>query len=95
MKTGSKNNSIVKRIMRILFLSCLKATELIEKKLHFSLSRKERYRLKMHKMMCNACRQYEKHTFFIDHNLKHSKYITPNEVDVEQLKKLINEKLSN
>ena len=81
--------------MRILFLSCLKATELIEKKLHFSLSRKERYRLKMHKMMCNACRQYENHTFFIDHNLKHRQNISPKEVDVEQLKKLINEKLSN
>ena len=95
MKTGSKNNSIVKRIMRILFLSCIKATELIEKKLHFSLSRKERYRLKMHKMMCNACRQYEVHTFFIDQNLKHRQYITPKEVDVEKLKKLINEKLPN
>ena len=81
--------------MRILFLSCLKATELIEKKLHFSLSRKEKYQLKMHKMMCNACRQYESHTFFIDNNLKHKQFITPREVDVEQLKKLINEKLPN
>ena len=86
---------MVKRIMNILFLSCLKATELIEKKLHFSLSRKEKYQLKMHKMMCNACRQYENHSYFIDKNLKHHHHIKPQEVDVEELKKLINEKLPN
>ena len=81
--------------MHILFLSCLRATELIEQKLHFSLSRREKYQLKMHKMMCNACRQYEKHSYFIDKNLKHHHYIKPKEVDVEGLKKLINEKLPN
>ena len=86
---------MVRRIMRILFLSCLRATELIEKKLHFSLSRKEKYQLKMHKMMCNACRQYENHSYFIDKNLKHHHYIKPQEMDVERLKKLINEKLPN
>jgi len=86
---------MVKRIMNILFLSCLKATELLEKKLHFSLSGKEKYQLKMHKMMCNACRQYENHSYFIDKNLKHHHYIKPQEVDVEELKKLINEKLTN
>ena len=86
---------MVKRIMRILFLSCLKATELIEKKLHFSLSSKEKYQLKMHKMMCNACRQYEDHSYFIDKTLKHNQFTAPREVDVEQLKKLINEKLPN
>jgi len=78
---------MVKRIMRILFLSCLKATELIEKKLHFSLSSKEKYQLKMHKMMCNACRQYENHSYFIDENLKHNQFNTPREVDIEKLKK--------
>jgi hypothetical protein len=95
MKTGSKNNSIVKRIMRILLLSCLKATELIEKKLHFSLSRKEKYQLKMHKIMCNACRQYEVHTSFIEDKIKNRHLIKPGEVDVEQLKKLIHDKLPN
>ena len=81
--------------MRILFLSCLKATELIEKKLHFGLSRKERYQLKMHKMMCNACRNLETQTYFIDHNLKHRTLVTPQDVDVEHLKQMINEKLPN
>lgn len=85
----------MKRIMRILFLSCLKATELIEKKLHFSLTRKENYQLKMHKMMCNACRQYENHSYFIDKNLQHNQSNVPPEVDVEELKKLIKEKLPN
>jgi len=86
---------MVKRIMNILFLSCLKVTELIEKRLHFSLSLKEKYQLKMHKLMCNACRQYENHSYFIDKNLKHQHNIKPREVDVEELKKLINEKLPN
>jgi len=86
---------MVKRIMNILFLSCLKATELIEKKLHFSLSRKENYQLKMHKMMCNACKQYENHSYFIDKNLENYHFKKPMEVDVEELKKLINEKLPN
>lgn len=46
--------------MHILFLSCLKATELIEKKLHFHLSFSEKIQLKMHKAMCDACSSYEK-----------------------------------
>ena len=79
--------------MNILFLSCLRATELIEKKLHFKLSLTERSQLKMHKMMCDACRRYEKQNLFIENNLKHQHYIPQKEVDVEQLKKLINEKL--
>lgn len=46
--------------MNILFLSCLKATELIEKKFLFRLSLSEKIRLKMHKAMCDACTMYEK-----------------------------------
>lgn len=58
--------SIMKRIMHILFLSCLKATELIEKKLHFRLSFKEKLQLKIHKLMCEACQRYEKHSELLD-----------------------------
>lgn len=86
---------MVKRIMNILFLSCLKATELIEKKLHFSLTCKEKYQLTVHKMMCNACRRYENHSYFIDKNLSHHHSFEPLEINVEGLKKLINEKLPN
>lgn len=52
--------------MNKMFLSCLKATELIEKKLLFKLSFSEKIRLKMHKMMCDACTLYEKQTIILD-----------------------------
>ena len=52
--------------MNKMFLSCLKATELIEKKLLFKLSLPEKIRLTIHKMMCEACTLYEKQTRFLD-----------------------------
>jgi len=79
--------------MHILFLSCLKATELIEKKILFRLSVTERYQLRMHKMMCNACHRYEKQNLFIENNLKQQNHIPHKEIDVEQLKTLVKEKL--
>jgi len=60
----------MKKIMNILMLSCKKATELIDKKIHFGISRQERVRLHMHTMMCNACRNYEKQGRFMDDALK-------------------------
>ena len=84
---------MVKRIMNILFLSCLKATELIEKKLHFKLTLTEKGQLKMHTMMCDACRRYEKQNHFIENSLKFHDYAAKSEKDVEQLKKLIKEKI--
>ena len=56
----------MKKLMNILFLSCLKATALIEKKLDFRLSFSEKIRLKMHKMMCEACTLYEKQSNILD-----------------------------
>ena len=47
-------------------LSCRKATELIEKKLHAKLSRRERVQLKWHKSICDACTLYEKQVVFIE-----------------------------
>jgi len=47
----------------------LKATELIEKKLHFKLSFSEKMQLKMHKMMCDACTKYEKQSDVLDKTL--------------------------
>ena len=54
-----------------MFLSCIKATELIEKKLYFGLSFKEKLQLTAHKSMCNACTNYEKQSVFLDKALKH------------------------
>lgn len=59
----------MKKLMHILFLSCLKATGLVEKKLYFRLSAKEKMQLNMHKMMCSACTNYEKHSIILDHAL--------------------------
>ncbi len=52
--------------MNKLLLSCLKATELMEKKFHVKLSFTERLQLKAHKLICKACAEYEEHTLFID-----------------------------
>ena len=79
----------MKKIMHFLFLSCLKATELIEKKFNFKLSLKEKIQLKMHKMMCDACTNFEKQSEFLEKGIEiqHKKIHT--EMDIEQLKKQI------
>ena len=88
-----------KKIMHILFLSCLKATEIIEKGLHFRLSWKDKLKLRMHKMMCDACRRYEKQSLFLDnalkagHDISLGKGIQPAEYEIKELKKRINEKI--
>jgi hypothetical protein len=56
----------MKKLMHILFLSCLKATELIEKKFYFKLTVREKLQLKLHKMMCNACTNYEHQSIILD-----------------------------
>ena len=84
----------MKKLMHRLFLSCLKATELIEKKLHFRLSGKEKLQLKMHKMMCDACSSYEKQSIFLEKGISLSQ---KEEFSADELKKLkvdISEKLS-
>lgn len=47
-------------------LSCIKATELIEKKLLFKLSFKEGVQLFFHKKVCQTCAAYEKQSILID-----------------------------
>jgi hypothetical protein len=84
----------MKKLMNKLLLSCLRATELIEKKLHFKLSVREKLQLRIHKMMCNACSNYEKQSVFIDKGIS---VIQEREIsidDIEQLKQTIAKKLS-
>ncbi len=45
--------------------------------------------------MCNACSRYEKQNLFIENNIKYLNYMSQREVDVEQLKHSIREKLAN
>jgi hypothetical protein len=81
------------RIMHILFLSCLKATELIEKGLHVKLSITERLQLAIHKSMCDACRMYEKQSGIIDHSLDIHHHGIQSQADIDKLKSLILAKL--
>jgi len=61
---------IMFKIMNLMMLSCKKATELIDKKIHFRLSNKENFQLILHKSMCDACKAYEEHSRFLDGVLK-------------------------
>jgi hypothetical protein len=49
-----------------LFLSCLKATRLIEKRLAYRLNPLERLQLHTHKLMCKACQLYDQQSSFLD-----------------------------
>jgi hypothetical protein len=87
----------MKGIMKTLFLSCKKATELIAKREIQALSVKERLQLKSHLRMCDACNVYEKYSRSIDILLKskfdqHSKekFVV---IQNPQLKKRISDKL--
>ena len=71
----------MKKLMHILFLSCLKATELIEKKLHFKLSFSEKLQLKVHKMMCNACSNYEKQNLIIEESIANQENVNNNQIE--------------
>ena len=63
-------HKVIKTIIHIIILSCRKATELIEKKLHTKLSRRERIQLKWHNSICDICPLYEKQVVFLDNVLK-------------------------
>ncbi|MCF6358014.1 MAG: hypothetical protein L3J54_09440 [Draconibacterium sp.] len=75
--------------MHIFFLSCLKATELIEKKFYIKLSFKERLQLSLHKMMCDACSMYEKQSVILEKGMESQHNHNHEECDIEELKKQI------
>ena len=85
----------MKKLMNILFLSCLKASELIEKKIHFRLSLTEKIRLSIHKSMCDACTRYEKQSLFLEKGISSSQKVSTPETDLEELKRIINAKLES
>ncbi len=67
----------MKRLMNILILSCLKASELIEKKQLFGLNIMEKIQLHIHKKMCDACNSYEIQSIIISASLKNSHLHAP------------------
>jgi len=80
---------MMKKIMHLLFLSCLKASELIEKDLHLKLRLREKLQLKLHKAMCSTCNRYGKHSILIEkgiHDLQKKEAIS---VDFKKLEKRI------
>lgn len=75
-------------------LSCIKATELIEKKSLFKLSFKEGMQLRFHKKVCKTCAAYEKQSIFIDQAIeKQHLHTEPFEQLTEQQKSKIREKI--
>lgn len=85
----------MKKLSHILFLSCLKASELIEKNLHFRLSFTEKLQLKVHKSMCSACRLYEEHSDIIEQGIARHFKEKEEAVDVEKLKEKISKVLES
>ena len=83
----------MKKLMHTLFLSCLKATELIEKKIHFKLNLTEEIQLKAHKMMCSACTNYEKQSIILEKGISDIHKSAIPEEDLADIKKMIQQKL--
>jgi hypothetical protein len=53
-------------MMSKLMLSCIKATEMVEKRSFSELSCSENMQLKFHTMMCSACRSYQNQSQLLD-----------------------------
>ncbi len=63
----------MKKLMHLLMLSCLRATELIEKRYIGKLTLIQKMQLHMHTSACNICNNYQKQSSLIHHTLlKHS-----------------------
>lgn len=56
----------MKRVMRWFMISCQKAGQLIEKRLHHQITPAERIELIVHTSLCQACRTYEKQSRVIE-----------------------------
>lgn len=76
-------------------LSCLKATELIEKKFHIKLSFKERLQLRMHLMVCDKCARYEKQSEFLEKGIQHLSNVHMHNANLDELKLKITKKIEN
>lgn len=59
-------------LLRIMKLSCRRATELVEKGILFKLSRVEKYRLSLHMKICKACRNYDEQAHLLHQVLEKS-----------------------
>lgn len=81
--------------MNAFMISCDRATLLIEKKISSRLTLGEKFQLRFHTMMCDACRRYEKQSAFIEqllHNHHHPHAV--NDATVEKVIEKITKKIS-
>lgn len=78
-----------------MFLSCLKATELINKKSEAPLNCVQGLQLKAHKSMCKACSNYEKQTSILDQALNTTLNKEGLTVDINALKASIQARIKN
>ena len=85
----------MKKIMHLLFLSCLKASELIEKDFHIKLGFKERLQLKLHKTMCSTCNRYSKQSATIEKGIRDLQKTEAISVDFKKLEERIIQDLKN
>jgi len=53
-----------------IFLSCLKASQLVEKQQVFGLSTSEAIQLKAHLLMCKGCDEYKSQSLFISKGIR-------------------------
>jgi hypothetical protein len=69
----------------------------MEKKFHFKLSTTEKIQLELHKLMCDACRRYEKQSEIIEEGIKSEIQSQKNniQIDTETMKTRIKEKIEN
>ncbi len=82
--------------MHYMFLSCRKATELIEKKLLIGLSAKEKVQLMFHTSMCDACKKYSKQSHELDDLIRHHiENFIPEKSDLRPIASEFKEKIVN
>jgi len=72
----------MKKSKNIMVLSCEKASELIEKNVHFGLKPIEKVQLFVHNSMCDACRMWKKQSKDLDGALNKYIHLHPNERDL-------------
>jgi len=73
----------MKKLMQKIVLSCRTATELIEKKNYINLKFSEKIQLKIHKMICKACDNFDKQSTLMENVLKHQ--IKYEKIDIDNL----------
>ncbi len=86
------------KLLNKIFLTCKKATELIEKETVFSLTKVEKIKLFFHKQMCESCTKFASQSKLIDTilswpNKTEDNLTKEDEMKISVLKKEISKKI--